>query len=99
MDSCADSDDDSSSISTSSSDVSFIEDLCIASIALSHRVNWLIVILMNCHCHMESLLHENLFDIKYQISTGSFNKLSNLLYPTLQLNDKYAVMTGMELIF
>jgi hypothetical protein len=100
MDSSTDSDDNSSSISsttsTSSSDISFIEDLCIASTALSHRVNRLIVIRMDWRGHVESLLHENLFHIKYWMSADSFNKLLNLLYPTLQLNDKYAAMTGME---
>jgi hypothetical protein len=30
------------------------------------------------------------------MSLDTFNKLLNLLCPTLQLNDKYAVMTGME---
>ena len=100
MDSSTDSDDNSSSISsttsTSSSDISFIEVLCVASIALSHWVNRLIVIRMDWHRHVESLLHENLFHVKYRMSLVTFNKLLNLLRPTLQLNDKYAVMTGME---
>ena len=97
MDSSTDSDDDSSSnVSSSSSDISFAEDLCVASIALSHRVDRMIVVRMNWHRHVESLLHENLFHVKYRMSIASFNKLLNLLRPALQLNHKYAVMTGME---
>jgi hypothetical protein len=48
------------------------------------------------HHHVESLHHENLFHVKYRMSLDSFNKLLNLLCPTMQLNDKYAAMTGME---
>lgn len=74
------------------------EDLCITSIALFHHISWIIVVRMNCHHHVESLCHENLFYVKYWMSTGSFNKLLFLLCPALQLNDKYAVMTGKETI-
>jgi hypothetical protein len=70
-----------------------MEDLYIVSIALSHWVYWLIVIRMNRHSHVELLLHENLFHVKYQMSIGFFNKILDLFQTTLQLNDKYAVMT------
>jgi len=97
MDSSTDSDDDlSSNVSSSSSDISFAEDLCVASIALTHRVDRMIAVRMNWHRYVESFLHENLFHVKYRMSIASFNKLLNLLRPALQLNHKYAVMTGME---
>jgi len=75
-----------------------MEDLCVTSIALSHWVNWSVVERINWHHHVEALLHENLFHVKYRMSIGSFNKLLDLLHPTLQLNDKFALMTGMSLI-
>jgi hypothetical protein len=91
----AESNDDSSSISSttttttssssSSSNDFFMEDLCVTSIALSHWVNWLVVVRMNWHHHVEVLLHEKLFHVKYRMSIGSFNKLLDLLHTKLQL--------------
>jgi hypothetical protein len=40
------------------SDVSLIEDICLASLALSFRENKLLVARMNWHRHVQSLLHE-----------------------------------------
>ena len=53
--------DESVSGSSRDSDVSFIEDICVASLALSFRENKLIVAWMNWHHHVQSFLHENLF--------------------------------------
>jgi hypothetical protein len=80
----------------STSDLSFVENLCIASIALSFRANRMIVVRMNWIRHVESLLHENLFHVKYRMAIESFEKLLEMLRPELQLKDKYAVMSGME---
>jgi hypothetical protein len=94
----SDFDDASSNASSivSTSDLSFVEDLCIASIALSVRANRLIVVRMNWLRHVESLLHENLFHVKYRMSIESFDKLLDMLRPELHLKEKYAVMSGME---
>ena len=78
----------------SDDDMSIAEDLCIASIALSFCSNQQIVMRMNWYRHCQSLLHENLFHIKYQISFESFNKLLDMLYLNLQLKEKYAKMSG-----
>ncbi len=64
----------------SDGDMSVTEDLCVASIALSFRSNRQIVIRMNWYHHCQTLLHENLFHVKYRMSFESFNKLLDLLY-------------------
>ncbi len=56
----------------------------------------MIVVHMNWIHHVESLLHENLFHVKYRMSIESFDKLLEMLHPELQLKEKYAVMSGME---
>ena len=86
----------SSTVSSSGSELSFLEDLCIASLCLSSRANRLIVMRMNWDQHVQSLLHENLFHVKYRMTLPSFNKLLSFLRPSLQLNDKYAKMSGFE---
>jgi hypothetical protein len=75
MDSSSDSDDASTEASSivSTGDLTFVEDLCIASIALSFRVNRQIVVRMNWLRHVKSLLHENLFHVKYRMSLESFD--------------------------
>jgi hypothetical protein len=90
--------DDSSTVSSSSqsSDLSFIEDVCLASLLLSVRANRLIVTRMNWKRHVDALLHENLFHVKYRMLLPSFNKLLELLSPTLTLNEKYAEVGGLE---
>jgi hypothetical protein len=99
-DSCSTSDDAStwasSTISGSNGELSFLENLCVASICLSSRGNRLIVMCMNWECHVNSLLHENLFHVKYQMTLPSFNKLLCLLHPSLGLRDKYAKVAGFE---
>jgi hypothetical protein len=80
----------------SDDDMSIAEDLCVASIALSFRSNRQIVMRMNWYRHCQSLLHENLFHVKYRMSFESFNKLLDMLYPKLQLKEKYARMSGTE---
>jgi hypothetical protein len=94
----SDVDDDSSTVSLSSigSDLSFIEDICLVSLLLSVRANQLIINRMNWQCHGDSLLHENLFHVKYRMLLSSFNKLLELLSPTLTLSEKYAKMGGLE---
>jgi hypothetical protein len=94
----SDVDDDSSTVSLSSqgSDLSFIEDVCLASLLLSIRANQLIVTPMNWQRHVDALLHENLFHAKYRMLLSSFNKLLELLSPTLTLNEKCAKIGGLE---
>ena len=94
-DSSSESDNNSDEASISS-DMSVAEDLCIASIALSFRADRLVVVRMKWHHHVETLLHENLFHIKYRMSLASFNQLLQLLSPTLQLKEKYAIRNGFE---
>jgi hypothetical protein len=65
------------------SDISVVEDFCITSLALSSRANRLVVMWMNWHHYTQSLLHENLFHVKYRMSIESFNKLLDLLSPSL----------------
>jgi len=65
----------SSTVSSSGSELSFLEDLCIATLCLSSRANRLIVTRMNWDQHVQSLLHENLFHVKYRMTLPSFNKL------------------------
>ena len=78
------------------SDVSFIEDICLASLALSFRENKLSVGQMNWHHHVQLLLHENLFHVKHRMSLEAFNKLLDLLSLKLKLNGKFARMAGSE---
>ena len=86
IDALSDSDEASSNASSvMSSDMSLVEDLCIALIALSSRANRQIVVRMNWIRHVDSLLHENLFHVKYRMSVESFDKLLLLLHPELQL--------------
>jgi hypothetical protein len=72
-----DTSDDDESVSGLSlnSDVSLIEDIWLASLALSFRENKLLVARMNWHHHVQSLLHENLFHVKYWMSLSAFDKL------------------------
>jgi len=79
------SDDTFSTFASSGSDVSFAEDLCIASIALCFRADRLAAARMNWKLHVQSLVHENLFHVKYRMSLDSFNKLLDLLTPALRL--------------
>jgi hypothetical protein len=88
--------DDASNDASAISDMSFAEDLCIVSLALSFRADRLVVARMNWHRHVQSLLHENLFHIKYRMSIESFNRLLDLLSPKLHLKDKYAIISGSE---
>ena len=76
------------------SDVSLIEDICLASLALSFRENKLLAAQMNWHRHVQSLLHENLFHVKYRMSLSAFDKRLDLLSPKLKLNAKFARMAG-----
>jgi hypothetical protein len=100
--SLSESSDDSSSDGTSGkcdssdSDVSFAEDLWIASIALSFRADRLVAARMNWNLHVQSLLHENLFHVKYRMYLDAFNKLLDLLTPTLRLKEQFAIVLGFE---
>jgi len=78
------------------SDVSLIEDICLASLALSFRENKLLAAQINWHRHVQSLLHENLFHVKYRMSLSAFDKRLDLLSPKLKLNAKFARMAGSE---
>ena len=89
-DSSSESDNNSDEASISS-DMSVAEDLCIASIALSFRADRLVVTRMNWHQNAQSLLHENLFHINYQMSIKSFNQLLDLLSPKLHLKDNHSL--------
>jgi len=91
-----DTSDDDESVSglSRNSDVSLIEDICLASLALSFRENKLLVARMNWHRHVQLLLHENLFHVKYRMSLLAFDKLLDLLSPKLKLNAKFARMAG-----
>jgi hypothetical protein len=93
-----DTSDDDESVSglSCNSDVSLIEDICLASLALSFRENQLLIAQMNWHRHVQLLLHENLFYVKYWMSLLAFNKLLDLLSPKLKLNAKFARMAGSE---
>jgi len=84
------------SLTPTGNDLSLIEDLCLASVMPSIRANWMIVVQMNWMRHVEALLHENLFHVKYRMSLSSFNALLKLLSPALMLNEKYAIMEGLE---
>lgn len=84
----SDASDDASDDNSTGSDLSLAEVICIASLALSSRANRLVVKRINWHLHTQSLLHENLFHVKYRMSLESFNKLLDLLSPHLQLKDK-----------
>ena len=95
-DNSSDASSDVSSCSSSNSDLSFAEDLSIASIALSFRAERLANVRMNWHRHVQSLLHENLFHVKYRMSHIAFDKLLELLRPALTLKEKYAVLSGLE---
>ncbi len=55
-------------VGSSDDDLSFAEDLCVASIALSFRAGRLQVQRINWILHCQLLLHENLFHIKYRMS-------------------------------
>lgn len=90
------SDDTFSTFASSGSDVSFAEDLCIASIALSFRADRLAAARMNWKLHVQSLVHENLFHVKYRMSLDSFNKLLDLLTPALRLKEQFAIVSGFE---
>jgi len=92
----SDASDDASDDDSTGSNLSLAEDICITLLALSSRANWLVVKRINWHLHTQSLLHENLFHVKYRMSLESFNKLLDLLSPHLWLKDKYAVMNGSE---
>jgi hypothetical protein len=100
--SSSESSDDSSSDGTSckcdssDSDVSFAEDLCISSIALSFRADRLVAARMKLNLHVQLLLHENLFHVKYQMSLDAFNKLLDLLTPVLCLKEQFAIVSGFE---
>jgi hypothetical protein len=88
--------DDASDDDSTGSNLSLAEVICIASLALSSRAHRLVVKRINWHLHTQSLLHENLFHVKYRMSLESFNKLLDVLSPRLQLKDKYAVVNGSE---
>jgi hypothetical protein len=97
--SCASNEDDISStasLTSTGSDLSFVEDLYLASVLLSIRANQLIVVRMNWMRHVEALLHENLFHVKYRMSLSSFDSLLKMLSPALTLNGKYAIMGGLD---
>ncbi len=83
--------DDASNDASAISNMSFAEDLCIASLALSFRADRLVVTRMNWHQNAQSLLHENLFHINYQMSIKSFNQLLDLLSPKLHLKDNHSL--------
>jgi hypothetical protein len=80
----------------SDDDMSIAEDLCIASKALPFCSSQQIVMRMNWYRHCQSLLHENLFHVKYQMSFESFNKLLDMLYLNLPLKEKYAKMSWIK---
>jgi len=64
--SCASNEDDISStasLTSTGSNLSFVKNLCLASVLLSVHANWLIVVRMNWMWHVEALLHENLFTV------------------------------------
>ena len=90
------SDDTFSTFASSGSDVSFAEDLCIAWIALSFRADRLAAARMNWNLHVQSLLHENLFHVKYRMSLDAFNELLDLLTPVLRLKEQFAIVSGFE---
>jgi hypothetical protein len=88
--------DDESLASSTSSNLSVAEDLCITSIALSFRADRLVAVRMNLYHYVQPLLHENLFHVKYRMSIPSFNKLLELLSPKVHLNEKFANVIGQE---
>jgi hypothetical protein len=90
------SDDTFGTFASSGSDVSFAEDLCIASIALSFRADRLAAARMNWNLHVQSLVDENLVHVKYRMSLDSFNKLLDLLTPALRLKEQFAIVSGFE---
>jgi hypothetical protein len=63
---------------------------------LSVYANCLIVVQMNWMRHVRALLHDNLFHVKYRVSQSSFSVLLKMLSPALTLNEKYAIMGGLE---
>jgi hypothetical protein len=73
-----------------------MDDICLASVMLSVRANRLIVVQWDWMQHVEVLMHENLFHVKYRMSLSSFNALLKILFPALTLNDLYAIKGGLE---
>lgn len=76
--------------------MSFAEDLCNTLIAQSFIADRLIITMMNWLHHIQLLLRENLFHVKYWMSIDSFNQLLDLLSTQLHFKEKYAIIPGME---
>lgn len=91
----ADDDDEDEDASSNSSD-SLVFILLLSSVAIAERANKWHVKRMQWHLHTEMLVHENQFDSMYRMSLLSFNKLLQLLSPSLQLKEKYATISGAE---
>jgi hypothetical protein len=67
--------------------LSIAEDLCLACALLTSRNNKITRSRIRWQQHVQLLLHENQCHIMYWMSLWSFNKLLELLSPTLQLNE------------
>jgi len=74
--------------------LSIAENICLAS-AL-YRNNKIMRSRLRWQQHVQLLLHENQFHIMYCMTIGSFNKLLELLSPTLQLNERFGRLSSGE---
>ena len=89
-DSSDDDDDDDADL------LSVAEHLCLASALLSSRNNKITRSRIRWQQHVQLLLHENQFHVMYRMSLRSFNKLLELLSPTLQLNERFGMLSSGE---
>ena len=89
-DSSDDDDDDDTDL------LSVAEHLCLASALLSSRNNKITRSRIRWQQHVQLLLHENQFHVMYRMSLRSFNKLLELLSPTLQLNERFGMLSSGE---
>ncbi len=72
------------------------EDLCLSSALWAYRNNKIARSRLRWQQHKQLLLHENQFHIMYRMTIGSFNKLLELLTPTLQLNERFGRLSSGE---
>jgi hypothetical protein len=85
-----DTDDDNNDL------LSIAEDRCLASALLACRNNKITRSRLRWQQHVQLLLHENQFHIMYHMTIGSFNKLLEMLSPTLQLNERFGRLSSRE---
>jgi hypothetical protein len=76
--------------------LSIAEDLCLVSALLTSGNNKIARSRIRWQQHVQLLLHENQFHIMYWMSLQSFNKLLELLSPTLQLNERFGMLSSGE---